>query len=153
MIRSGFIIFFSFLLCTFSLGALAQVSTVQALAFGNWISIKNDAQYDITVNLDGSYTYDSAGFILISPPFEGIYDITTGDLNTAVASVVVTQNSALLGGGGTINMVDFQEQHSASSDGAGVVRVTVGATARTTGTGSGYNDATRNGSIDITINF
>lgn len=141
------------LLCALPFEAIAQVSTVQALNFGNWISKNNDSQHDITINTDGSFSFDSAGFIQISAPTEGVYDITTANINTAVTSVVVAQNDALLGAGGTINMVNFQEQHSATSDGAGVVRVIVGATARTTGNGSAYNDTTRNGSIDITINF
>lgn len=148
-----FLTFAAFVLIFSSSMVLAQVSTVQALNFGNWISLRNDAQYDITVNTDGTYSFDSAGFVLITPPTEGIYDITTSNLNTTVASVDVTQFNPLFDGDGTFQMVNFQVTHSAASDGAGVVRVTVGATARSSGSGAAYTDVTRSGSIDIEINF
>ncbi|MFP4098963.1 MAG: hypothetical protein ACLFU1_09345, partial [Alphaproteobacteria bacterium] len=49
--------------------AMAQsVTTVQALSFGEWMNFNNDAQHEVTVNTDGSYSADAAGFVVITPP-------------------------------------------------------------------------------------
>ena len=129
------------------------VTTVQALDFGEWLSYGNAAEYEITVNTDGSYSADAA-FIKITAPQEGIYDIEGGFTPfTPVASVVVTQQAVLACCGNTFSMDTFQETHSAAVDAAGVVRVTVGGTANTSGNSSAYVDGTYNGSINIQINF
>ncbi len=138
-------------LCVFD--AYAQVTTVQALNFGNWISRNNNAQYDITVNTDGSFSFDGAGFFIISAPVEGIYDITTPQVNAVIASVNVTENTRLNGAPGFFNIVNLQETHIATTNGLGIARVTVGATARTSGNTQPYQDQNYNGSIDIEINF
>lgn len=153
MFQNKFLVFSLFLLCVMPFSAFAQVSTVQSLFFGHWISLRNDAQYDITVNTDGSFSADPSAFIMIASPTQGIYDITTPSLNASVVSVDITQFSPLSGGIGSFQMLDFQELHSPSSDGAGVVRVTIGGTARTSGSGTPYSDVTRSGSIDVEINF
>ncbi len=153
MTNNSMPVFIVFFFCFVFTEARAQVSTVQALDFGNYIVIDNSSQYDITINPDGSSSFDPAGFVIISGPSEGIYDITTSQLNQAVASVVVSQHQPLLAPGNSFQLLNFQEQHDPTTDGSGVVRVIVGATARSTGSGSTYADQTYSGSIDIQINF
>ncbi len=132
----------------------AAVTTIQAISFGSWIVKKNDAQYDIVVNPDGTYTFDSAAYIEISPPRAGIYDIDGLPVSTAIASVTVTQNSPLAGGSGkSFQMISFQETHPASTDASGVARISIGATSRSSGDGSAYPDETYTGNIDIQVNF
>lgn len=132
----------------------AQVTTIQAIEFGEFVSKRNDAQYDVTINTNGSYTFDSAGFIELTAPQEGIYDIGGFANNATIASVVVTQNTPLGSNpAAQFQMVNFQETHPATTDGSGVARITIGATARTSGDGNPYGDATYSGSIDITVNF
>ncbi len=131
----------------------AAVTTIQAFDFGEWVVKNNDAQHEITINTNGSYTYDSAGFIEISPPQEGIFDLDGMTPNTSIVSVVVTQFSPLSGSGIDFEMINFQETHSASTDGLGVARITVGGTARTSGAGGSYVDQTFNGIVQIQINF
>ena len=133
--------------------ARAGVTVVQALQFGSWISKNNDAQYDITINPNGSYTFDSAGFIEIAAPQEGIYDIDGLAVSTAIASVDVTQTISLSGSGPDFQMVNLQESHPASTDASGVARIRVGGTARTSGSGTPYIDQTFNGQLDIQVNF
>ncbi len=144
---------FTLILCFFAKLSYAGVTTVQALNFGSWISKNNDAQYNITINTNGSYSFDSAGFIEISPPQEGIFDLDGMTPNTAIASVDVTQITPLSGSGPEFNMINFQETHPASTDASGVARITIGATAQTTGVGASYIDQTFTGQIQIQINF
>ncbi len=138
----------------FASASKAAVTTIQAISFGSWIVKKNDAQYDIILNPDGTYSYDSAAYIEISPPRGGIYDIDGLPANTAIASVTVTQVSPLAGGSGkSFQMLDFQETHPASTDASGVARINIGATSRSSGDGSSYPDETYSGNINIQVNF
>ncbi len=134
-------------------GVRAGVTVVQNLNFGSWISKNNDAQYNITINTNGSYSFDSAGFIEISPPQEGIFDLDGMTPNTAISSVTITQITPLSGSGPEFNMINFQETHPPSTDASGVARIVVGATAQTTGVGISYIDQTYNGQLQIQINF
>lgn len=143
----------AFLLLVAPAHAYAQVSTVQALNFGNWISRNNNAQYDIIINTDGSYSFDASGFFLISAPVEGVYDIQTAQINTVITSVVVTEASRLNGAPGFFDLVNLQETHIATTNGLGIARVTIGGTARTSGNTQPYQDQAYAGSIDIDINF
>ncbi len=148
--------FLVFMLCLFMVASSvsdAAVATVQAFDFGSWVVKNNDAQHEITINTNGSYTFDSAGFIEISPPQQGIFDIDGMTPNTAIASVVVTQITPLTGVGVDFQMINLQETHPATTDGLGVVRVTVGGTAQTTGSGGSYIDQIFNGTVEIQINF
>ncbi|MGN7438731.1 MAG: hypothetical protein ACTHOO_08815 [Alcanivorax sp.] len=143
------------LLCCFFLIAPAHagVTVVQALSFGEFVVKRNDAQYDITVNSNGSYTFDSAGFIEIAPPQQGIFDLDGMTPFTPVLSVTVTQTSPLAGSGENLQMVNLQETHDVAVSASGVVRVSVGGTARTSGSGNPYLDQTYNGQLEIQINF
>lgn len=135
------------------LEAYAGVTVVQALSFGSWISKNNNAQYDITINTNGSYTFDGGGFIEIAPPQEGVFDIDGLPVNTAIASVVVTQTIPLSASGENFQMISLQEAHPASTTAGGVAQITVGGTARTSGSTISYGDNTYNGQLEIQINF
>lgn len=131
----------------------AGITTIQALSFGSFIVKNNNAQYDITVNTNGSYTFDAAGFIEIAPPQEGIFDLDGMTPLNSVTSVTVTQTIPLSGGGEGFQMVNLQESHTTIVNLAGEIRVTVGGTARTSGNGNPYMDQTYNGQLEIQINF
>lgn len=135
------------------LQAEAGVTVVQALSFGSWISKNNDAQYDITINTNGSYTFDAAGFIEIAAPQEGIFDIDGLPSSTAIASVTVTQTIPLSASGENFQMVSLQESHPATTTAGGTAEITVGGTARTSGNTNAYGDFTYNGQLEIQINF
>ncbi len=147
---------FVFVVCVLFIAvspSYAGVTTIQALDFGSFISKNNDAQYNITINTNSSFSFTAAGFIKISDPQEGIYDLDGMTPNTAIASVTVTQTSPLSGSGENLQMINFQETHPGSTDVAGVARIEVGATARTSGSGISYLDQGYNGVIQIQINF
>ncbi len=150
--RFRLIIFMLFALIYSSL-SLAQVTVVQAISFGDFVTTNNDAQYDITINTDGSFSYDSAGFIPIVDPVEGVYDLSGFTPLDAVTSVTVTPLTVLTRGSQGISMVNMQETHDSNADAGGVVRVTIGGTARTNGNGNVYLDGTYTGSIEIEVNF
>ncbi len=133
--------------------ANAGVTVVQPLQFGSWISKNNSMQHEITINADGSYTFDSAGFIEITPPQIGTFDLDGMTPNTAIASVVVTQITALSGGGVNFQMINLQGAHPASTNASGVARIYVNGTAQTSGNGTSYLDQTFNGQVQIQINF
>lgn len=133
--------------------AFAAVTVVQGLSFGAFISTRNDAQYDITVNTDGTYSFSAGGFFMITPPNPGVYDITGLDPSRAIASVTVTQIAPLTAPGNSLQTLNFTSTNPPSTSPAGVARIEIGATARTTGTGTAYPDNTYNGVVEITINF
>ena len=133
--------------------AYGAVTTIQAFSFGSFVVKKNDAQYDITINTNSTYSFDSGGYIEISNPTEGIYDITGLPPSTAIVSVVVTQVTPLSFSGKNFQMLSFQETHPGSTDPAGVARIEVGGTARSSGDMTAYPDGTYNGQVQIQINF
>jgi len=137
--------------------AQAGVTANKELNFGEFIVKNNDAVHSITVNISGpSYTYDTAGFIVINDANiqNGDYDIDSLPPNTNIASVTVTQITPLSGPSGpNFQMNTFQVSHSNRTSPAGVARVRVGATAQTSGTGTAYVDQTYTGTLQIQINF
>lgn len=133
--------------------AFAGVSVVQHLSFGSFTVKRNDAPYDITINAGGSYSYSTTGYIMISPPQNGIYDIDGLPISQAVASVTASQAAPLSGSGDNFQMVNFSLVHDPATDVSGVLRVQIGATARSSGMGTMYPDQTYTGQIDIQVNF
>nr|MBI1231017.1 hypothetical protein [Cytophagales bacterium] len=136
-----------------SAAAFAAVTVVQGLSFGSFISTRNDAQYDIIVNTDASYSFSPGGFFMISPPNPGVYDISGLDPSTAIISVTVTQIAPLTAPGNSLQMINFTSTNPPATSAGGVARIEIGATARTTGTGIAYPDNTYNGVVEITVNF
>lgn len=143
-----------FLTVVASLSAYAGVSVTQQLDLGEWVVRDNDVVYDITLQEDGSYTYDSDGFTMISAPQEGIYEIDGFTPGASVVSVSVVQVSALSSAGKSFAMPTFYESHDATVDGGGAVTVNIGVVINTSGDGTSYPfDSIFNGTIGITVNF
>lgn len=137
---------------TFAQPAHAQASTVQELSFGEFISTRNDAQYDITVNLDGSYGFSSGAFYEISPPSVGIYEFTGLAANATVTTVTVTQTAPLISSGATsFQLINLQSSTPSTTSALGVLQVRVAGTARTSGNGLLYPDRTYSGGINIDL--
>ncbi len=141
-------------LCIFNV-AQASVTVIQSLDFGSYIVKRNDAQYDITVNHGGVVSYSSTGFVQISGGQPGIYDIDGLPANSVINSVVMTQIDPLQGVTGEVfQLVNFDYMlHSGSTSAGGVVRLSLGATARTSGNGNPYASQNFLGVIQIQINF
>lgn len=130
----------------------AGVNVIQAFDFGEFTIKNNNSVHTITVGPTGSYSF-SGGFLEISPPQEGIFDITGLDMNRAVSSVVVTQVAPLIGGGESFQLTAFTESHPGSTDASGVLRVNIGATLQSSGNGLPYNDQLHLGTVQIQVNY
>ena len=152
MALSLFRYFMTLCVCSIPVVGHAAVTTVQALDLGTFLMLNDDAQHEITINTNGSYSYDS-GFVLIVAPQEGIFDLDGLDSLRAVSSVTASQNSPISGGTGSFEMYDFQTSHPGVTDADGTLEVTVGMTVSSSGTGTSYSDTTRTGSIQLTVNY
>ncbi len=133
--------------------SFAAFTVLQALHFGEYAVRDDDAQYVITVNPDGSYTYDASGFVLISLPQEGILELSELIPFTVITSIVVTEVSPLQGGLGVFEMFDFQTDYDTTADVNGDLVISIGASARTSGTGSTYSDETRTGTLQVDVYY
>lgn len=132
--------------------AHAQVTTLQPLSFGEFISARNDGLYNITVNLDGTYSFTSGAFYEIVAPTVGIYEFTGLTPNATITNVTVTQTSSLISGGAPVfEMINFQESHPPTTSPTGEALIRIAATARTSGSGLLYPDRTYNGEINISL--
>ena len=134
--------------------ARAGITTIQALSFGNYVVANNNSVQTVTVSLSGNVTA-SSGLLEITPTAQqGIYDIDGLPANMAISSITVTALGPLAGptGGNQFSLGSFQTSFG-STDGAGVARIRLGATASTTGNGNPYPDQTYTGSIQLDFNF
>lgn len=134
--------------------AVAGLQTIRALNYGLFVVTKNDAQYDLTVNPDGSYTFDAAAFVEITPPQAGVYDIDGLDPNRAIGSITATQGALLASGSGRyFEIVDIQVEGPLVTSPTGEARILLGATVRTSGSFMNYTDEVMNGVIRVEVNY
>jgi hypothetical protein len=132
--------------------AYADVNELQPLDFGRWIITANNAQHSIILNTNGSYS-SSPALVMLDPPSEGIYQITELPAFAEIISVDVTMTQSLQGGGSEdFTLQDFQVI-APDADGAGETTITLGATARTSGSGNDYDDSVYNGTLELDINL
>ncbi len=140
--------------CAWTSPAFAAITELQKLRFGKWSVTNNNSVHSITVAPNGSYSTSAPGaVIMLTPPQPGIYRITGLPAFTAIGSVVVTMNQSMQGGGGPAFIMDNFTTSVSSTNGAGEADLTLGATAKTSGTGQGYADATYSGELHIEINL
>lgn len=135
-------------------GALAQtaLSESQPLTFGTWAVTNNSSSHSITVETNGSYTH-SPDLLMITPPQEGVYQITGLPSEAAINSVTVTMTQALeFGGSEDFTMDDF-DTIAPNADINGETVITLGATAYTSGNSNPYSDGSYSGELSIQINL
>lgn len=142
-----------YVFCFTSHSVYAGVTVIQPLSFGAFVVKRNDAQYDITIDDGGTYSYSSVAFNMITAPEPGIFDFDGLPALTPVVSITITELTPISGSGDNFNMLDFTTSHNPSTDASGVLRVNIGATARSSGSGMAYPDQTMNGQLEVTINF
>lgn len=130
--------------------ALADVSVLQKLRFGELIITDNNNKYDIVVNVDGSFGH-SGEIISIEDPQPGIYEIDDLIPNTVI-TVTGTQIQPLTRSGNQFTLKDFQIINT-NSDPTGTASVTLGATAETSGNGVMYAGGTYNGIIELQVSY
>lgn len=132
--------------------ARADINELQPLNLGRWVVTRNNTQYHITVNTDGSYS-NSSQLIMLDPPQPGIYQINDLTPSSPINSVTATVLTPLSGDGQSFALDNFQVLAPPATDGAGEATVTLGLRARTSGNGQGYSDTTYNGTLQIDIHL
>ncbi len=133
--------------------ASAALITIRALDYGLFVVMKNDAQYDLVVNSDGTYSFDAASFVELVPPQAGIYDIDGLTPNAAIVSITTSASLLQSGSGRNFEVVDIQADGPTTTSPTGVARILLGATVRTSGSFLNYTDEVMNGVIRVEVNY
>jgi hypothetical protein len=127
----------------------------QELSFGKFGISRNNAQYEITVDINGNYTADP-GFVLTAPyptNAELFLDMLTPsvplfvDLNNTTLSVNGSGNPPLL------SVRDFTTNGPFVTSAGGTLTVLIGATLRSSGTNDPYESGPYTGTLDITFDY
>jgi hypothetical protein len=114
------------------------ISVVQPLSWGEAVLTDNTAQREIVIATDGNFTNDPE-FLIIENPDVGVYQLT-GDLpNRPIASVTVTVDRQMQGGGQEFTLDSFTTSHPATTDGSGNATINVGGRMLSSGSGTPYN--------------
>lgn len=136
-----------------SSAARSAITEIQPLDFGQWAITNNTGFKTITVNPNGSFS-NSPGLVnIVRPPQQGVYRVDGLPPFTAVASVNVTMIDPMHGGNQVFTLESFQVVYDPTTNSSGEVNITLGATAKTTGTGVPYDDAVYNGTLQLDINW
>jgi hypothetical protein len=133
----------------FFLGTSAQaqtITTTQALDFGEAVILANDAQYEIVVSHNGSYSVDPQ-ISLVTPPTEGIYQLSGAPALQLITAINITVTQQMIGAGEDFIIDNFDINNNPQTDASGDLTVEVGARLRTSGTGNPYLDATTYNSV------
>lgn len=130
--------------------AHADLNELQPLNFGRWIITENDASYEIVVQTNGNYA-NSPQLIMLSPPQQGIYQITELPSYAEILAVNITLVQSMEGAGSEDFTLDNFQVLCPNADEGGTTTLTLGARARTSGSGGNYEDSTYNGTLNIDI--
>ena len=143
------------LVCSY-LGAVPAYAAIienQPLNFGTWAITNNTGIKFITVNPDGSFASSPGVVNILVPPTQGIYRVDSLPPFTAINSVTGTMLAPMSGGNQDFNLDTFQIIYDPVTNASGEINITLGVSAKTTGTGVPYDDATYNGTIQLDINY
>lgn len=156
------------LLSAVNFPALAQtISEVDALHFGSFAVVKNDAPYSITVTPDNDTLPDAE--IVVDEPgqraeyfFEGLPNnvnfyigVTVPNPPTEGGITVDAVSPTATGPGPNFTISNFLIDNAGvmQSNGSGEARVYIGATLTTSGTNAMYGTGNYNGTYEITIYY
>lgn len=137
-----------------SLSASAQViNEDQELHFGRWVVTNDSSPRTITLQANGTYS-NSPELFMLEPPMVGVYEISGLTPGATVSSIVVTQIGRLNAGNSKDFALDnFDVVTPPVVNPSGVLHMTLGARATTSGTGGSYPDATYTGLLNVIVNF
>lgn len=133
--------------------ASAAIIEIQPLNFGQWAITNNTGFKTVVVNTNGSFSSSPGLFNIVIPPTQGIYRVDSLPPFTAINSVTASMLLPMTGGNQNFTLDNFQVIYDPTTNSSGEVNITLGATARTTGTGVPYDDATYSGTIQLDINY
>ena len=133
--------------------AYANIIEIQPLDFGQWAITNNSGIKYITIQPDGSVTHSPELVNFNKTPQQGVYRVDGLPPSTAINAVNVNMIDPLQGGNQVFTMNNFQVVYDPVSNISGEINITLGATARTTGTGVPYDDAVYNGTLQLDIYY
>lgn len=142
-----------FAVLVFPGNVFAGVTTVQELYFGHYLVLGNKVQGDVTINTDGSHSFDPAAYVEIDAPRVGMYEIDELPANMAVNSVTIDSSTNLINAGIGFQTRDWQTSFPAATDAEGKLLVIVGGTLRSSGNDVQYPDGTYLATMQITVSF
>lgn len=143
------------LLCAavFASQAKAAIIEIQPLNFGQWAITNNTGFKTIVVNTNGSFSNSPGLFNIVVPPTQGIYRVDGLPAFTSINSVTASMLLPMTGGNQPFTLENFQIVHDPATNSSGEINITLGATAKTSGTGVAYDDASYTGTIQFDINY
>lgn len=127
----------------------------QDLSFGKFGITRNNANYEIIVDINGNYTADP-GFVMTAP-YPTNAEIFLDMLTPSVPLYVDLDNSTLsVNGSGTpplLYLRDFTTNGPFVTTPGGTLTVLIGATLRTSGDMTPYQSGPYTGTFDITFDY
>ncbi len=133
--------------------AYAAIIENQPLNFGQWAVTNNTGIKFITVNPDSTFSSSPGLINIVVPPTHGIYRVDGLPPSTAINSINVSMIAPLSGGNQDFTLDTFQVIYDPVSNVSGEINITLGASAKTTGTGVPYDDAVYIGTLQLEINY
>ena len=129
------------------------INTIQDITFGEAVLTNNNAQREILLSEDGSFTNDPQ-YLFVTTPEPGIYEVTGQTPLRTITSVTVTVITHPNATGRQFTIDNFDIDHPPATDGAGEATIRVGARLQSSGNGTIYPASTTfNGSLQLTVNY
>ncbi len=148
-------LFFIFLLLANISAVYAVITETQSMSFGTFALRNNNAQYNLTINPDGSQIAD-AQFAIISNGREAAFNVSGFPPSTTLIITVVSDDLTLGGGGIGEGFPVANFKHlptTVVTDAIGNASFTLGATMTTSGTSNVYADGNYSGNAIVSVNF
>jgi len=133
--------------------AHAAIIENQPFTFGEWAITNNTGTKFITVNPDGTFSSSPGLINIVVAPTQGIYRVDGLPPSTAINSINVSMIAPMTGGNQDFTLDTFQIIYDPISNVSGEINITLGASAKTTGTGVPYDDAVYIGTLQLEINY
>lgn len=126
---------------TFSHVSAQTITTIQDIDFGQAVITNNNAQYQIVINPNGSYTADPE-FSFVTTPSEGIYLLSGAPARQRIDNIIITVDQQMNGTGEDFIIDSFNVRNNPQTNNAGELTVELGARLRTSGSGINYTAET-----------
>lgn len=127
-----------------------HISESQELSFGVFAVRRNDAVYEITVDINDNVTHDAVGIVLgPTAPQRAEYELRDQMPNT-ILDISLTDATLTAGGAASFTITNYTHNNT-STDAGGDATVLIGATLRTSGDGTKYPTGNYTGTTDLFI--
>lgn len=135
--------------------AVAAIMETQQLGFGTFAMRNNNSQHDMVIEPTGGVIADPAYVVIFSGQPASF--AVSGFPGSTMLIITVTPGDLTVGGSGSgeaFDLVNFQaDPANPITTGAGTASFNLGATLRSSGSGSMYPDGAFEGSATVSVNF